>query len=193
MDNTTQPTTAKNCTTFYGGQTGAWRVLSFNTLCGSPLLWVSHIEKSEAAPIPGANGYIWQLQGVASYLRYTTRPEKNMLDEKPSVLGRTEASYAAMISLKKSDEWWQLTQDERRNIFEQQSQHIRYSTRYLPAIARKLYHCRDLGGEFDFITWFEFAPDQSGQFDELVDYLRHTEEWKYVVREVDVRLVREEG
>src|SRR2546428_7160638 len=29
---------------------------------------------------------------------------------------------------------------------------------YLPAIARRLYHCRDLGEPFDFLTWFEYAP-----------------------------------
>ncbi len=30
--------------------------------------------------------------------------------------------------------------------------------RYLLAVARRLYHCRDLGEPFDFLTWFEYAP-----------------------------------
>ena len=62
--------------------------------------------------------------------------------------------------------------------------------RYLPAIARPLVHGRDLGAEFDFLTWFEFAEKDRGPFDELVQALRVTEEWKYVEREVEVRLVR---
>jgi hypothetical protein len=48
--------------------------------------------------------------------------------------------------------------DERRDVFETKSHHIADSLKYLPAIARQLYHCRDLGQPFDFLTWFEYAP-----------------------------------
>jgi hypothetical protein len=61
---------------------------------------------------------------------------------------------------------------------------------YLPAVARRLHHCRDLGEPFDFLTWFEFAPTDTVAFDELVERLRETEEWSYVDREVDIRLTR---
>jgi len=44
------------------------------------------------------------------------------------------------------------------------------------------------GREFDFLTWFEFAPADAGAFEELVGRLRATEEWSYVDREVDIRL-----
>ena len=44
---------------------------------------------------------------------------------------------------------------------------------------------------FDFLTWFEFAPSDSQAFDKLVAELRASEEWTYVDREVDIRLVRE--
>jgi len=44
---------------------------------------------------------------------------------------------------------------------------------------------------FDFLTWFEYAPQDAGAFDELVGRLRATEEWAYVDREVDIRLTRE--
>ena len=63
--------------------------------------------------------------------------------------------------------------------------------RFLPAIARQLYHSRDLGEPFDFLTWFEFAPAHASLFEELVGMLRQTEEWSYVEREVDVRVVKE--
>ena len=44
---------------------------------------------------------------------------------------------------------------------------------------------------FDFLTWFEFAPDAEPAFDELLAHLRGSEEWRYVVREVEVRLARD--
>ena len=106
-------------------------------------------------------------------------------------LGRLEATSAALIPIRKSQAWWELTQEERRKIFEDKSQHIAASLKYLPAIARQLYHCRDLGEPFDFITWFEFAPEHADMFEELVGMLRATEEWTFVEREVDVRVALE--
>lgn len=60
----------------------------------------------------------------------------------------------------------------------------------MPAIARRLYHCRDLGEPFDFLTWFEYASADSDIFEELVVNLRQTEEWSFVEREIDIRLVK---
>jgi hypothetical protein len=62
--------------------------------------------------------------------------------------------------------------------------------RHLPAVARRLHHSRDLGEPFDFLTWFEYAPEHAAAFEDLVGELRATEEWAHVVREVDVRLAR---
>lgn len=42
----------------------------------------------------------------------------------------------------------------------------------------------------DFLTWFEYTNDDSDAFEDLVRQLRDTEEWTYVEREVDIRLVR---
>ena len=62
---------------------------------------------------------------------------------------------------------------------------------YLPAVARRLHHSRDIHGEpFDFITWFEYAPEASEAFEEMVKRLRATPEWGYVSREVDIRLTK---
>ena len=106
-------------------------------------------------------------------------------------LGRAEATCAALIPIKKSTAWWELTQEERRQIFEDKSHHIAASLKYLPAIARQLYHSRDLGEPFDFLTWFEYEPAHAEAFEELVGMLRATEEWNYVDREVDIRVERE--
>jgi chlorite dismutase len=97
----------------------------------------------------------------------------------------------SLIPIRKSDAWWELAQDERRAIFEGRSAHIAIGSRYLPAIARRLYHGRDLGEPFNFLTWFEFSPQDAGAFDDLVGRLRETEEWRHVAREVEVRLSRE--
>ena len=104
-----------------------------------------------------------------------------------------EATCAALIPLTKTAAWWALTQDERREIFEARSSHIATGLRFLPAIARRLHHSRDLGEPFDFLTWFEYAPSDAVAFDELVAALRATEEWDYVEREVDLRLHRLDG
>jgi hypothetical protein len=40
------------------------------------------------------------------------------------------------------------------------------------------------------LTWFEFGASDASAFDELVAELRATEEWRYVDREIDIRVVR---
>ncbi len=181
-------------TTFRGGQSGAWRVTSMSPARGEPLPFMPALSviDSEAISLPllpSRNS--WRLAGVASYLRYTERVEKEGLLATQPTLGRIEATSAALIPIRKSAAWWELTVEERRKIFEDKSHHIASTMRFLPAIARQLYHCRDLGEPFDFLTWFEFSPAHASIFEELVGMLRMTEEWRYVEREVDVRVVRE--
>jgi len=139
-----------------------------------------------AIPTDGA----WMLRGVVSNHRYTTQAEAQSLGVRQAGLGRPEATRSALIPIRKSAAWWSLAQDERRAIFEERSGHIGKSLEYLPEIARRLYHSRDLGEPFDFLTWFEFAPEHERRFDELVATLRRTEEWRFVECEVDVRLER---
>jgi len=131
---------------------------------------------------------VWILHGVTSHERYVTRPERDALTEKQASLGRPEASRAALIPIRKSEAWWDLSQEERRSIFEERSHHIGIGLEYLPAVARRLHHSRDLGEPFDFLTWFEYAPSAATPFEQLVARLRATEEWAYVEREIDIRL-----
>src|SRR5690349_10105672 len=120
--------------------------------------------------------------------RYATARERAILSTLQPPLGRSTATAAALIPITKSAEWWSLPQDARRAIFEERSHHIARSLAYLPRIARRLHHGRDLGEQFDFLTWFEFAPADASAFDELVGMLRMTEEWGYVEREVEIRM-----
>ena len=136
-------------------------------------------------------GASWVLRGVTSNERYVNRTERRALAAKEEPLGRPEATCAALIPITKSEGWWALTQDERREIFEERSRHIATGLEYLPRIARRLHHGRDLGEPFDFLTWFEYAPEHAQAFEELVGRLRDTPEWAYVEREIDIRLVHE--
>lgn len=180
-------------TTFRGGQSGAWRITGLTAVKGEslaavPALSVVHSEAISLPLLPSQNS--WRLAGVSSNVRYVERPEKTQLAERQEGLGRPEASCAALIPIKKSAAWWDLTQEERRRIMEDQSHHIATGLKYLPMIARQLYHCRDLGEPFDFLTWFEYAPQNALFFEDLVRVLRATEEWSYVEREVDIRVTR---
>jgi chlorite dismutase len=132
----------------------------------------------------------WSYVGVTSNERYVERAERTALVARQPALGRPEASCAAFIPMRKSPTWWEMTQDERREVFERRSRHIATGLAFLPAVARRLHHSRDLGGEFDFLTWFEFARVDEREFDEVLGLLRGTEEWSFVEREVDVRLER---
>lgn len=172
---------------FIGGEAGPWEVTRIETLMGEPLDTVSHLNILPGSATTSAKG-LWTLKGFTSNIRYAEKEEKEKLLAIQADLGRSEAICAALIPIKKSETWWTLAQDERRKIFENQSHHTEIGLRYLPAIARKLYHCRDIGQTFDFLTWFEYAPEHAALFEELVMSLRKTEEWKYVEREVDIRL-----
>lgn len=175
---------------FIGGYNGSWKVVSINSVTGNGLEPIDRLEIVNEFIMPSKAETKWVLHGVTSNLRYTTRQEKEKLDPKSPPLGREGDTCAALIPIKKSEAWWELAQDERRAILEAQSEHITIGLRYLPAIVRQLYHSHDLVGEpFDFLTWFEYSPAHSEEFEELVSILRESPEWKYVVRDVDIRLV----
>jgi hypothetical protein len=174
--------------TFLGGAEGRWQVARQAAVVGEPLEAVSRIEMLNGPGTPRRTA--WTLRGVSSNARYVTRAERAQLTARHADLGRPGATRAALIPIRKSERWWQLAQDERREILEERSAHIASGLKVLPAVARQLIHCRDLGEPqpFDFLTWFEYAPEDSSAFEDLVATLRATEEWNYVDREVDLRL-----
>jgi hypothetical protein len=174
---------------FAGGHVGGWRVERLESVRGPSLPKVARLAVLDAADVGGVDA-AWVLRGVTSYQRYTHRREREALQARQPPLGRPEATRAALIPITKSAPWWQLAQDERRELFEESSHHIATGLAYLPAVARELHHGRDLGEPFDFLTWFEYAPEHAPAFEELVDRLRTTHEWDYVEREIDIRLAR---
>ncbi len=175
--------------TFAAGETGAWTIDRILPVIGETLPAAKRLAIVEGRSAP--DNPLWALRGVTSNMRYTNAGEAAALRATQEGLGRDHATRAALIPIRKNESWWALAQDERRAIMEERSRHIAIGLKYLPAIARRLHHCRDLGNEpFDFLTWFEYAPADEAAFDDLVGALRATEEWQYVEREVDVRVLR---
>jgi len=176
---------------FAGGRSGPWRIECIEGVSGEPLQAAARLSVVEGAAAARAGDAAWVLRGVTSNERYVTRREHDELAARQQPHGRPGSTRAALIPIKKSEAWWELAQDERRRIFEESSRHVASSLEYLPAVARRLHHGRDLGEPFDFLTWFEFAPEDATYFEQLVRLLRATEEWSYVEREVDLRLARD--
>ncbi|MFH1815405.1 MAG: chlorite dismutase [Pseudomonadota bacterium] len=181
------PTTTPRLYTFAAGDAGPWHITGVRTVIGEGLATAPRLDIF-AGETPAAGS--WALRGIASNERYVTRAEKQQLLALQPPLARAGARSAVLIPIRKSAVWWALTQDERRDILEEQSHHVALGMRALPAVARKLHHCRDLSETepFDFLTWFEFAPHDGAVFDELTAALRASPEWAYVEREVEVKL-----
>jgi chlorite dismutase len=174
---------------FSAGATGLWRIRSIVAVRGETLPLAARLDYREGDQDATPR---WTLRGVTSNERYVTNDEKHQLVAVQQGLGRPDSLHAALIPIRKSPAWWALTQERRREIFEGQSRHTHTGLKYLPAIARRLHHCRDLATSepFDFLTWFEYKPEDEAAFDQLLAALRATPEWEYVEREVDIRLTR---
>lgn len=173
---------------FAAAAAGQWKIVSVRSIRGENLAPAPYLSIGADTDRPASPE--WVLRGSSSNLRYTTEQEVEGLAAIQEGLGRPAAKAGALIPIRKNANWWALAQDRRRAIFEEQSRHIRIGLAYLPPIARKLFHARDLGEPFDFLTWFEFAPADAPAFDRLLVELRATEEWRYIDREVEIRVER---
>ena len=181
---------------FIGGGTGPWRVAQMETRIGAPLPAARRLAIASSPETPSDPQAAWVLRGITSNERYVVpREDRSQLVARQLGLGRPEATCAALIPMRKNAAWWALTQEERQSVFEQQSNHAKLGLKHFPTLARRLHQCRDLSENepFDFITWFEYAPAEEAAFNKLLAELRATAEWKYVEREVDIRLARGEA
>jgi len=175
---------------FTGGNSGDWQILETKILTGPhAIASASHLSIAPGSLISEPSG-IWNLKGFVSNVRYAEKQEREQLKSIQPPLGRTEVVYASLIPMGKNELWWNMAQDERRKIFEETSHHTQIGMKYLPAVARKLFHSRDIGQPFDFITWFEYSESDVSAFEDLLAALRVTEEWSYVDREVQINLKR---
>ena len=181
---------APHMVSFVAGRSGVWHVDRIDAVSGESLPLADRLTVLKGAEPQSQDDANWVLRGVTSNQRYTNRLELDSLVAVQADLDRPQATCAALIPIRKTAAWWDMAQDERRAIFEEHSHHIVIALDYLPAVARRLHHSRELGESFDFLTWFEYAPEYAEAFEDMVRRLRGTPEWRFVDREVDIRLRR---
>jgi hypothetical protein len=172
---------------FVGGETGRWQVTQMTTLMGEPLPLAACLDVREDHVLYLPAGGSWILRGRTSSDRYTTTAEREPQTAVQPPLNRKHATCGALISVKRSESWRTLTQEESRSLQDETS---RITMRYVPAIASRTYYGYELGENFDVLMWFEFAPDDADTFDYVLYQLRETTEWRYVEREIEIRLTR---
>jgi len=172
---------------YIGGTTGEWQVTHLSSPLGAPVPAVPRLDVV-SGPLNGiAAGTSWILSGVVQNTRHVTREESPPLLKRSSGNRPVEPTCAALIAIHRSAEWWQLGKAARREI---QQTHSR--PRVLPLLSAMIrnLHGRDLSSQFDCVTWFEYEPRDSASFDDLVAVWRASEEWTFVDREFDLRLIR---
>lgn len=144
------------------------------------------------SPFPSGSG---PFTGFTQHLLYTHAAERREL----LALSAPElGSISVLIPIRKSGAWWALAQDERDQVLRARGSHgpghLGIGFQYASRIFRKLYHARFAGGgEWDFLTYFEFGPDRTEDFRELLSALRdpsRNPEWTYVERETEVWMTR---
>lgn len=97
-----------------GDKKPQWRVVSCTAVKGEGLPdaeTMTVIEGTDATKSSGASA--WTVHGTTSNVRYTTRPELKELAAVQEGLGRPQATQAALIVIKKNEEWWSLAQGEK--------------------------------------------------------------------------------
>jgi hypothetical protein len=159
---------------FVAGSEGLWRIEGITAPVGESLAPAARLAVTEGPHAETAEGR-WVLRGVVA-----GQGEDARADQLP--LGRPEARCAALLAVRMSPVWWERAEEDRRAL----SANIEHG----PAISRRIHRARDRDEPFDVLTWFEFAPDQQGDVQEMVARLRDSGEWSYVEREVDIRLIR---
>jgi hypothetical protein len=159
---------------FVAGFEGLWLIEGMTAPIGEPLAPAARLSVVEGAEAEIADGR-WVLRGVVS-----GQGEDARADQLP--LGRPDARCAALLAVRMSPAWWERAEEDRRAL----SANIEHG----PAISRRLHRARDRSEPFDVLTWFEFAPGLQSELNDVVARLRASEEWSYVERDVELRMIR---
>jgi hypothetical protein len=159
---------------FVAGFEGLWLIEGMTAPVGEPLPPAARLSVVEGAAAETADGR-WVLRGVVA-----GQGEDARADQLP--LGRAEARCAALLAVRMSPAWWERAEEDRRAL----SANIEHG----PAISRRIHRARDRDEPFDVLTWFEFAPEVQSEANQVMARLRDSEEWTFVEREVDIRVIR---
>jgi len=95
--------------TFAAAGTGGWTVRAQTTVAGQDLA-----RQIALRVVPGFEtppGSIWTLRGITSNVRYVEQVEEAALAAKQEGLAGLGSTYAALMPIRKSADWWELTQD----------------------------------------------------------------------------------
>lgn len=176
--------------TYVGGTFGAWEVTQLLSRRGDPLPQVTHVDIINGRLNRTPAGTAWILSGVVRNTRQVTREEFVPPGTSRTVCNFPAPTCAALIPIRRSLEWWQLDREARREMLNPPIKPPLRGLRHLSALIRDWQHRRDLSEQFDCLAWFEYEPRDSAAFDDLLADWRASEEWKFVDRECDIRLVR---
>jgi hypothetical protein len=164
---------------------------------------LARIESQSPIRFPSSGGRTspdrFPLRGVLQHLHYTPRSERTELEK----ISRFESDAsseptAVLIPIRKSAEWWKLSQDERQVLFQKTPRHEGHhgiGRKYADRIFRRLYHSRyvEPTAPYDFLTYFEFEEMDVPYFRKLISELRdikNNPEWLYVDFEYEIWMTK---
>lgn len=173
---------------YVGGASGAWEVTALSTRRGEPLAPVTHVDITHGDVDPVPAGIVWVMSGLVRSTRYVTREEFTRTDTQRPGVDAVGQPCAALIAIRRSPDWWQLGSGARREIQQAQLRRTR-ELGFLSTFFRRWQRRVDLSEQFDCVLWFEYEPRDVAAFDELLAEWRASEDWKYLDRECDIRLV----
>ena len=161
---------------------------------------IVRIETASRLPaIADANGPKLLFHGVPQHLEYTSRAQRDDLNQRSRAeLPASKDTVAVVIPIRKSAAWWALPHDERHAYFQKKADtvgHTAIGAKYVERIYRKLYHTRYAveTTDHDFITYFEFDRAHTDDFKSLLKQLRDPQqnpEWNFVDREYEIWMTK---
>ena len=90
---------------FVGGEAGSWVIGRIEVLADEPIGQAKRLDIKRGDFEGRHNSSSWELRGAISHARYTTQEESQKLNAKQPALGRAEATFAALIPIRKSPAW----------------------------------------------------------------------------------------
>ena len=181
-----------------GGRVNRYRVDAVNPRTGVPIAGVvpgANLVRVEAPGPQPLLGRGFSAVGVVQHVLYTDAETRKALAD---VSAAERGPCAVLIPIAKSDAWWAMAQDQRAAFFRRAPDrpgHVDIGTRYAAAIFRRLYQARyQAGSEWDFLTYFELAEEDTDGFRKLLAELRDpalNPEWQFVERETEIWMTKQ--
>jgi hypothetical protein len=180
-----------------GGRVNRYRVEAVHVRSGAPIggvepgMTMARVEAPTPQPLQGRR---FGAVGVVQHVLYTDAEKRREL---AAISAGERGPRAVLIPIAKSDAWWAMAQDERDRFFRRSPErpgHVDIGTRHARSIFRRLYQARyQAGSEWDFLTYFELAEEDTDGFRTLLSELRDpalNPEWQFVERETEIWMMK---